>query len=373
MANVIDRANSLMKRRMFSRAITMLEARSEFYADDFEYYVTLGKACLYVGDFGSAASYYSRAREIKINNSDLLLGQAAIFLTRGDTERAVDYYLNVLENDPRNVTAKAALDFIRTKGDYPTICRWNDSGKIKRFFPPLGINPLIVMRCALAGLAAGFLIAFFVMFFPQRIPDFNGPRANLSLLSAIEDSSLVLSKEEMAKTRISLVLQKDEIRSSMNRCVKAFNEYKDNTAQIEINRLLNSNAGLEVRQKISVISEKLNSNPGFDSLMASGDNIQFTEIDREKFYLYEDCVVSWRGTVANETLGEDGSSAYSFLVGYHDKKTMLAQVKIYFKNIIDLDYSKPVQFLAKLHFDTEGNLFLEGLGFYQPLEGVFKD
>ena len=373
MANVIDRAKSLMKRRKFSRAISMLEARSDFYDGDFEYYVTIAKACLYVGDFGSAASFYGKAREIKINDTELLLGQAAIFLTRGDTERAVDYYLNILENDPRNVTAKEALDFIRTKGDYGTICRWNDSGKLKRFYPPVGMNPSVIFRCALLGLLAGLGLAFLVTNVSRSVPYYKGNRANLESLARIEDSSLTLSSEEMAKTRISLILKKDEVRDSVNRCIAAFNEYKDNSAQIEINRLLNSNAGSEVRQRLSVVSEKLNAAPGFDSLELSKDNIEYSRVKNGPYYLYEDCVVAWRGTVANEVRYENGSSEYDFFVGYHDRKTMLAQVKIHFKNIIDLDYSKPVQFLAKLHFDSEGNLFLEGLGFYQPLEGVFKD
>src|SRR5574344_451238 len=99
--------------RKFDQTIALLESRREFYENDFDYYLTLGTACLYVGDAGSAASYFSKAREIKLTDTHLLLGQAAIFLRRGDTERAVQYYLDVLNNEPANETALAAMEFIR--------------------------------------------------------------------------------------------------------------------------------------------------------------------------------------------------------------------------------------------------------------------
>src|SRR5574344_1303780 len=87
--SVLETAHILLKRRKFEQTITLLESRREFYENDFDYYLTLGTACLYVGDAGTAASYFNKAREIKLTDSRLLLGQAAIFLRRGDTERAV--------------------------------------------------------------------------------------------------------------------------------------------------------------------------------------------------------------------------------------------------------------------------------------------
>ena len=43
-------AKKEMKRRHFASAIQMLEARSEIYEENFEYYLTLGIACLYAGN-----------------------------------------------------------------------------------------------------------------------------------------------------------------------------------------------------------------------------------------------------------------------------------------------------------------------------------
>lgn len=88
-----------MKRRHFATAIKRLEAKADIYEDNFEYYLTLGIACLYVGDIGASSSYFQRARKIRLTETRLLLGQAAIFLRRGDTARALQYYLEIKENE----------------------------------------------------------------------------------------------------------------------------------------------------------------------------------------------------------------------------------------------------------------------------------
>ena len=67
-----------MRRRRFATTIKRLEAKKDIYDENFEYYLTLGIACLYVGDIGASSSYFQLARRIKLTDTRLLLGQAAI-------------------------------------------------------------------------------------------------------------------------------------------------------------------------------------------------------------------------------------------------------------------------------------------------------
>ena len=145
-----------LRRRKFYTTIKLLENKRDIYEDNFEYYLLLGISCLYVGDIGTASSYFQKARHIKLTDVRLLLGQAAIFLRRGDTERALQYYVDIKNMDPNNQVALDAIEFIRTRGDYDTICRWVDSGRIEQFYPPLGVNPQKVARI-LIPLCAGVL------------------------------------------------------------------------------------------------------------------------------------------------------------------------------------------------------------------------
>ena len=158
--DVLTEARKLMRLRFFEKAIITLEARSSYYEDNFDYYLLLAIAYLYTGDTGSATVYFQKARQIRLTDTDLLLGQAALFLRRGDTARAIQYYLDILEYDPQNKIAHKAMEFIRTNGDYETICKWVDIGKIEEFYPSVGISPVKIMGVVIPLLACvlGFLL-----------------------------------------------------------------------------------------------------------------------------------------------------------------------------------------------------------------------
>ena len=97
-----------MKRRKFGFAIRLLESYIANYKGSFEYYLALGTSCLYIGDEGDAAKYYQLAREIHINSSELLLGQAALLLRHGNTVKALQYYMDILDIDPNNEQANSS-------------------------------------------------------------------------------------------------------------------------------------------------------------------------------------------------------------------------------------------------------------------------
>ena len=94
--DVLDLAEKFMKRRQFDKALKFLDGRAEIYEGNFEYYLLYAIACLYVGDTGAASSYFQKARNIRLTDTNLLLGQAALFLRRGDTDRALQYYLEMI-------------------------------------------------------------------------------------------------------------------------------------------------------------------------------------------------------------------------------------------------------------------------------------
>ena len=106
-------AEKAFRARNFSKVISLLEPQIIEYKENFRFYYLLGVSCMYRNDFGGAESYLSRARRIKLNSSDLMVAQAALFLYRGDIPRAVEYYLEVLGYAPSNKTAKKALKYIK--------------------------------------------------------------------------------------------------------------------------------------------------------------------------------------------------------------------------------------------------------------------
>ncbi|MBQ7158717.1 MAG: hypothetical protein IJS09_04730 [Treponema sp.] len=361
--SALERARALLKRRSFGQALTILEAAEANYRDSFDYYLTAGIACLYLGIWGSAVSYFQQARKIRVTETNLLLSQAVLYLRRGDTDRALQYYLDVLDSDPENKTAKEAMEFIRTNGNYETICNWFDSGRIQKFYPPLGVNPSKVMRIvcsAVAGVALGLGLIF--VFTPQRYTD-SGKRADLSTLALTADEMGNLHEKDLSGAVYHYILTDKEIRASYDNARQYFQDYRDNAATVEINRILNSNASASVRQKASLLLTYFEE-PTFDSLT---DNYSYGQIAEDPA-LYLGCWVSWSGRITNAVM-EDGSFRCDLLVGYEDLQRVEGIVPLFFSvaPVPEIDGARSVRVLAKVGMEN-GKLSLLGRSVYQPLQ-----
>lgn len=358
-------AQSLLRRRAFSKAITVLEAAADNYRDNFSYYLTAGIACLYMGDFGNAGSYFNQARRIRMTEVNLLLGQAVLYLRRGDTERAIQYYLDVLDYEPENKVAKAAMEFIRAQGNYETICDWVDSGKIQRFYPPLGVNPAAVMRVVLS-LAAGVFLGMCVVHginMRHFVP--TGDRYDLTRFALSYDDLKNLHEKDTSGSVYRYILSDAELQTAHDNALRYIQDYRDNAALVEINRILNSNASEPLRRDAGEFMTYLEE-PTFDTLT---DNYGYRQVAADPV-LYVGCWVAWEGSVSNALL--DGT-AYRFdlLVGYKPNEGVFdveGKVPVVFPvaPAQQIDGSRSVRVLAKVGID-DGQIMLLGRSVYQPL------
>ncbi len=350
-----------MKRRKFADAISVLNAKREIYEDSFDYSYTLGLAFLYAGDTGSAAQNFESARKCRLNDANLLLAQAAIFLRRGDTERAVQYYLDILDLEPDNPDAKRALEFVRTHGDYEEICRWVDDGRIERYYPRLGVNPDQIRRLVLSLLLGALCGLAAVHFWPRNNFAKDG-RADISclMLSASESSSPV---ETGSSPAFKYELSAREVNAAYNSAADLFQHYRDNAAQKEINLILNSNASAAVKRKARELAGYFTV-PGFDSLH---DNYSYAEVAKAP-ELYIDCYVDWSGRISNTELGT-ASYSCDLLVGYENIRNVEGIVRVYFDflPVPAINCEKPVRILGRITTDG-AKLSLRGRSVYQSVE-----
>ena len=361
--SALEKAHLLLRQRNFSQALTVLKAAEDNYRESFDYFLTAGIACLYMGIFGNATSYFQQARKIRVTETNLLLCQAILYLRRGDTDRALQYYLSVLDNDPENKVAKEAMEFIRVHGDYETICNWFDSGRIQKFYPPLGVNPSKVLRLAVsafAGIALGLGVIFFLR--PQDYAD-SGARADLSTLALTAEEAGNLHEKDLSGGVYRYILSDKEIRNSYDNARQYFQDYRDNAAMVEVNRLLNSNASSSVRQKAGLLLTYFEE-PTFDSLT---DNYSYAQISSDPV-LYLGCWVAWSGRITN-ALSEDGSYRCDLLVGYEDLQRVDGIVPLFFPvaPVPEIDGKRSVRVLAKVGMD-DGKITLLGRSVYQPLQ-----
>ncbi len=331
-----------MRRRRFATAIKRLEAKKEIYEENFEYYITLGIACLYVGDIGAASSYFQMARRIKLSDTRLLLGQAAIFLRRGDTARALQYYLEVKENDPMNKTADSAMEFIRVHGNYDTICRWVDTGRIEQFYPPLGTNPDKIALIGIAAAAFALGVVFTIAFFP-RGQQYIGPRADLTKLELSTEEKSDAKEKDLSTQSYAYVLSNKEINKRYNNALQYFQEHRDNAAQVEVNVILNSDASLAIKKKARLLMGYFEI-PDFETV---SDVPSYSEA-AENPALYLDCWVNWGGKISNAVTYEDGSYSCDLLVGNENLSKYEGTVRVRFDSDPAVDPSKPVRILGKI-------------------------
>lgn len=364
--DILTIAWKFMCRRDFSTAIKMLESRSETYENNFEYYLMLGTACLYVGDTGSAITNFQSARQLRMTDSRLLLGQAAIYLKRGDTDRALQYYMEIKENDPQNKIALNALEFIRTRGDFDTICRWVDTGRIQQFYPPLGTNPKKVVKNIFISLVTTLVLVvaavLCIINAPSSTKYYEGDRKDLSEFALTSKDSKSLQEKDLANQSYKYIYTDKQIQESYENILRYFQQHRDNAAQIEINKILNSNASVSIKQKAQIIMGFLEI-PTFDSIKDVPD---YSKVKNDPD-LYLDCWVMWSGKISDAHVYDDKSYSCKLLVGYETGETLEGLVTVKFSKDPNISTDIPVKILGKLLLEN-GQVYIKGRAVYQSVK-----
>jgi hypothetical protein len=271
-------------------------------------------------------------------------GLAALFLRRGETDRAVDFYLEVQDLDPNNKIAKKALKVIKKNGGPEKIAIWVDSGKLPQLYPPvpklsLSSNRLFLPLCILvvsAGILAG-LVRFNV------ITPFK-PRVEREGFAAA-----ALEREERdAPFQIDgsyrYILTKDQVLDAYAEARKLFAGYRDEEAKVTLNRILESNASEGIKNKARLLFSYTKP-PGFDTL-SEKNSFKYAEVMRDPS-LYRDCYVIWKGMAANLEILQN-STVFTFLVGYDTRTTLEGQVLVEFGSAIPVNPELPLKILARI-------------------------
>jgi len=146
----------------YAKVIAQLEPLSLTYRDSHLFYYLIGSSCLFTGDIGGASTYLRRAEQLNFRHTKTLAALAAVHVRRGETDKAVQLYLDILEREPENRFAQKALYFLRSNSDSEKITKSVNSGGISVLYPKpaVGIRRSIkaVLVFALFGLFAYVLL-----------------------------------------------------------------------------------------------------------------------------------------------------------------------------------------------------------------------
>jgi tetratricopeptide (TPR) repeat protein len=359
---VLSKAARQAKKRDYEGAIKILKSEEDRYYGSFKYYYLYAVICLYSGSSVEALTNFRQARQIKMKDPFTMLGLAVLHLKRLDTVQAVDYYLDVQEIAPRNKIAKKGLAVIRKYSDPDSLADWVISKKLKKLYPPIpfgGISSKTAINAALI-LAAVFILAYGLLVRFRVMPNpFAGRPSRPS-------SEFVLSgSERSAPVEVGgsyrYILTRDQALGLYDRALSLFTSYRDEAAKINLNRILESNASAELKNKSRLLFTYMEI-PGFDNFK-HGDNVSFADVKNEPV-IYRDVHVIWRGMATNVQVTDEYTS-FDFLVGYDTRTTLEGIVQVVFDRPVSLNGERPLEVLAKITLTSSSDFILEGVAIHQ--------
>lgn len=358
--STLDRAERLARQGKYAELIGLLEPQVPIYRDSHRFYYLLGLSCLRTGDGGGASAYLRRAEQLDPNHLDTLLCLAALDLRRGETTRAVETYLHVLEGRPGDRLATRALEFIRSENAEEMIPKLVDEGKFDRFYPkPEGLPPWLPPLFFVVALIGGLsLLAPSIVTLYGSWKQARSPRP--------EVAAVTLNERDRAEPVVTggsyrYILTDKAALESFDRAKAYFQAYRDNAALVELNRLLGSNASEAIKEKAKTLKNFVGA-PDFRTVK---DVASYAEISKDPG-LYDGCAILWRGRAANIESDSSGALSFDFLVGYEDKKRLDGIVPVSFAGSkVNIAGDRPLELLAIIRAPAGTELRFEGVAVHE--------
>jgi len=354
---LLSKAARLARAKKYEGALKILKDEEERYYGSFKYYYLCGVISLYSGAFVEALSCFKQARNIKMQDPYTLLGMAVLYLKRMDTVKAVDYYLDVQEMSPKNKIAKNALAVIRKHSDPEALSDWLTPERLAKLFPPVpfpGINIKFVISCVL--ILAAVLVLFFGISSKIRSKQSGRPSAQFTLSEEERSAPVVTGGSYM------YILTRDQATGFYDKALSLFTSYRDEAAKVYLNRILESNASEDIKNKARLLISYTEV-PGFNNFNQS-DNPSYSDVTKEPA-LYRDVYVIWKGMATNHEI-TDNTVRFDFLVGYDTRKTLEGIVPVVFTTPVSVNIERPLEVLGKIKLSGENmNIMLEGEAIHQ--------
>lgn len=336
---LLDKAVVLFKKRRYADVVDLLAPHLLSYGDSYLYFKLMTISSLMILDWSGAAAYLKTAVRLeRYRDPDLQIVRAVILLKTGETAESYRILFELERNGKwgrltkelleasRHTENKQALtevleNLIKTRlGKIRPDAVADIPGKqIQNFYTEsvFRVHPaaiaVVLAVCAiltLTGIGLYIGISAWMNSEPVRT----------------EGETIRLTREDQLAVydiRTRYFLTDREIERSFSRLRSYYRAGDDNMAQREINRLKESNAAIDVKDKASAF-ERLLSEKRAEKVKTF---FTYDEVHRDPF-LYHKTLVVWRGSPANIRITES-SITFDFLVGYENKKFLEGTVPVY--------------------------------------------
>ena len=358
----LNKAAILAKKRNYDGALNALKGEEERYYGTFKYHYLYGIICLYSGNYAEAHENFNLARKIKINDPDLMLCFAILYLKRMTTDHAGHYYLEVQELDQKNKIAKKALAVIRKYSAGEALSDWMTEN-LSKLFPPIpapSVMPKTILNISLI-FAAAVILVFVILINLKVLPNpFKSknqrPTANFTLSDQDRRESV------QVEGSYKYILTRDQAINYYDKALSLFTSYRDEEAKKSLNRILESNAPEGIKKHARTMFESM-AVPGFDNFKRA-DNPSFSDVKNESA-IYRNVYVIWKGMATNVAVTDEGTT-FDFLVGYDTRKTLEGIIPVVFSIPVSINMERPLEVLGKITIgSTYSDIRLEGVAIHQ--------
>lgn len=343
----LKHAANLFFKKKYSDVIKYLEPKIYQFRNNFNFYYFLSNSCLYNKDFGGAYSYYKRALQLNDENINCMLGLAAVSLRKNNLDEALKLWLNVISIKSGNKQANLGLKLIKQGNTPEEICD-NDKyfGRLMPRNFKINITAISIIILLLMS-----IISLTIIF----INVFNEP-VRKEIEDIIFPSSITYNMDNNINNIFHYNM--DQVHEIFENIRTYFNDYRENAAIVEINKLLLSNAPIEIKEKAEMIRSYIK-DPDFTTIR---DFFSYNDIENEP-YLYNGCYIMWKGRVDDLKYSED-KIYFNFLAGYHDSKELLGVIPVLFDFEINLKNLDNIELLAQVTF-FDNKLVLRGISYHK--------
>jgi len=348
-APVLKQAARLVKKRKFKDVIKLLEPQIFKFRNSFQYYYLLGVSCLYLDDIEGAESYLERACQMKEDHSNCLLGKAAVHLKKSEYEESIKIWLQILEHDKNNRIARKGLGILKKNIH---LSNAEESGeKVNQLFPPVGseVRPFPVALIL-------FIAISLVLATPLILTSLKKPRPESEDFRFPESGKPILSAEGSYRYEFT----QKEIKKIFEKAKEYFNQYRDNLCNVELNRIIYSNASQDLKQTAITIKAHIKE-PNFITIR---DSLALSVIRKDP-YLYEGCYILWKGKLANlKTTSE--MISFDFLAGYHKEQDLEGIVPVTLDFAADLSNGGNLELLGQVRL-LDDTIAIKGVSIHKLL------
>lgn len=342
----------------YSKVILLLEPLSLTYRDSHLFHYLLGASCLFTGDVGGAATYLRRAEQLNFRHADTLAALAAVYVRRGDTDKAVQLYLEILEREPENKFAQRALAFLRSISASEKISELTNTDAITALYP----KPPVAMRRAVRILVVAVLVivvaGVVLLVFPKTLRAFKDSRPARTGLEGVELTDQERENPVALAGGFEYVLTEKEAVASFEKAKDLFSTWHDEAALVEINRILLSNAAPSIKTKAETLKSFVRA-PDFTSVKEA---YSYGDVARDS-RLFEGVAVIWKGSAANVREETQGVS-FDFLAGYQSRTKL--------EGIVPAKASFPISITPGAPLEVLGRVRSSGKTFFIEIIAVHE-